>query len=202
MARHYSLKEYRRKRNFSNSPEPRPAKQQDTSGRRFVIQKHDARQLHYDFRLEINGVLVSWAVPKGLSTDPRTKRLGIQTEDHPLPYADFEGVIPQGEYGAGTVMVWDQGTYRNLRGNARKGKQRRNMSDALKEGMLEIWLEGEKLQGGYAIKRIRNGDKPQWLIIKMKDNKADARRNPVSTEPDSVKTGRNLRQISTEQAGH
>ncbi|MGD8886318.1 MAG: DNA polymerase ligase N-terminal domain-containing protein [Gammaproteobacteria bacterium] len=165
----------------------------------FVIQKHDARQLHYDFRLEIDGVLVSWAVPKGLSTDPSQKRLGVQTEDHPVDYGDFEGIIPEGEYGAGTVMVWDKGTYRNLRGEPAKGKQRKNMTDALKDGLLEVWLEGKKLQGGYAVKRIRNGKKPQWLIIKMKDSKADARRNPVSTEPDSAKTGRNLREIASEE---
>lgn len=200
MTRNFSLKEYQRRRHFSKTPEPRATKHKGKPARRFVIQKHDARQLHYDFRLEVQGVMVSWAVPKGLSTNPSTKRLGIQTEDHPLQYADFEGVIPEGEYGAGTVMVWDQGTYHNLRDNAGKGKQRRNMPDALEEGLLEIWLEGKKLRGGYALNRIRNGNKPQWLIIKMKDDKADARRNPVSTEPDSVKTGRSLQQIAADQA--
>ncbi|MGD8560865.1 MAG: DNA polymerase ligase N-terminal domain-containing protein [Gammaproteobacteria bacterium] len=194
-----SLSTYRQKRNFKKTPEPGGKTGSSGGGRLFVIQKHDARQLHYDFRLEIDGVLVSWAVPKGLSTDPSQKRLGVQTEDHPVDYGDFEGIIPEGEYGAGTVMVWDKGTYRNLRGEPAKGKQRKNMTDALKDGLLEVWLEGKKLQGGYAVKRIRNGKKPQWLIIKMKDSKADARRNPVSTEPDSAKTGRNLREIASEE---
>ncbi|WP_372971902.1 DNA polymerase ligase N-terminal domain-containing protein [Marinobacter sp.] len=158
--------------------------------RSFVIQKHDASQLHYDFRLEVDGVLKSWAVPKGPSTDPSEKRLAIEVEDHRLDYADFEGVIPEGQYGAGTVMVWDAGRYKNLRGD--------NMGACHRDGMIEVWLEGEKLQGGYALKRFRGGKKPQWLLIKMKDETADARRNPVSTETDSVKTGRNLKAIREE----
>ena len=195
------LSEYRKKRDFRRTTEPGGGRSRAKSGRRFVIQKHEARQLHYDFRLEIDGVLVSWAVPKGLSTNPSEKRLGIQTENHPVEYANFEGVIPEGEYGAGTVMIWDTGTYRNLRGDPRKGKQRRNMSDALDDGLLEVWLKGKKLQGGYALKRIRNGDKPQWLVIKMKDDKADARRNPVSSEPDSAKTGRKMQEIAEQESG-
>jgi DNA ligase D-like protein (predicted 3'-phosphoesterase) len=163
------------------------------SKRRFVIQKHDASSLHYDFRLEFGGALVSWAVPKGLSTDPREKRLAIQVEDHKRDYIDFEGVIPEGEYGAGTVLVWDTGTYRNLR--AGKGGDNTGMEDALEDGLLEVWLEGKKLRGGYALKRIEGGKKPKWLVIKMDDEEADARRNPTSSEPESVLTGRTLKQV-------
>ncbi len=155
--------------------------------RAFVIQKHDASQLHYDFRLEVDGILKSWAVPKGPSTDPAEKRLAVEVEDHQLSYADFEGVIPEGQYGAGTVMVWDTGSYENIREDG--------MASCHKDGLIEVWLEGEKLQGGYALKRFRGGKKPQWLLIKMNDDAADARRNPVATEPHSAKTGRNLKTI-------
>jgi DNA ligase D-like protein (predicted 3'-phosphoesterase) len=189
-----SLDDYRKKRDFDRTPEPRARKQQGGDGRRFVIHEHDASSLHYDFRLEVDGVLVSWAVPKGPSTDPRDKRLAIRTEDHPLDYADFEGVIPEGEYGGGTVMLWDTGTYRNLRADKRRGSM--GMRGSLRGGLIEVWLEGEKLRGGYALKRIESGEKSRWLLIKMDDNEADARRNPVSTQNRSVKSGRTLRQIA------
>jgi DNA ligase D-like protein (predicted 3'-phosphoesterase) len=186
------LERCRSKRDFSKTKAPAGG------GRRFVIQKHDASSLHYDFRLQFGGVLVSWAVPKGLSTDPSERRLAIQTEDHPLGYIDFEGVIAEGEYGAGTVMVWDTGPYRNLQ--ARKGRHSRSMEKALKAGLIEVWLEGEKLRGGYALKRTEGGKKPRWLVIKMDDAHADARRRPVSSQPDSVKTGRSLKDIARDEA--
>jgi DNA ligase D-like protein (predicted 3'-phosphoesterase) len=190
------LKTYRDKRDLERSGEPPGGRRQASGSRRFVIQKHDASSLHYDFRLEIDGVLVSWAVPKGLSTDPADKRLAIRTEDHPLDYIDFEGVIPQGNYGAGTVLVWDTGTYRNLR--ARKGPASLGMGDALDDGLVEVWLDGEKLRGGYALKRTGKGDESRWLAIKMRDEAADARRNPVGTEPDSVKSNRGLDEIAAD----
>jgi DNA ligase D-like protein (predicted 3'-phosphoesterase) len=190
------LDAYRSKRDFRKTGEPEGGGESRGSGRRFVIQKHDASSLHYDFRLEVGGVLASWAVPKGLSTDPREKRLAIRTEDHPLDYADFEGVIPEGEYGAGTVLLWDRGTYRNLR--ARKGRKSQGMEDALDEGLIEVWLEGKKLKGGYALKRIEGGEKARWLAIKMDDEEADARRRPTSTEPASVESGRDLDEIAAE----
>lgn len=167
------------------------SEQSDQSGR-FVIQLHDASQRHYDFRLEVGGVLKSWAVPKGPSTDPSEKRLAVEVEDHDRDYADFEGVIPEGQYGAGTVMVWDRGSYRNL-------AEDRSVAEGLKDGLAEVWLDGEKIRGGYALKRIQGGDKPQWLLIKMRDEAADARRNPVSTEMHSVKSGRTLGQIRREE---
>lgn len=184
------------KRDLSITADP-PAKK-DRSGHQpiFVIQKHDSSSLHYDFRLEIDGVLVSWAVPKGPSTDPREKRLAIMTEDHPLEYANFEGVIPDDEYGAGTVLIWDRGFYRILRTG---GDDRQSIGQALDQGLLTVWLEGEKLRGGYALTRTTNRSKKDWLLIKMKDKEADARRNPVSTRSESIKTGRTIEEIAAEQ---
>ncbi|MEE4360664.1 MAG: DNA polymerase ligase N-terminal domain-containing protein [Pseudomonadales bacterium] len=190
---------YRARRDPDRTPEPaiRGRGAARPRGRRcFVIQKHDASTLHYDFRLEIDGALVSWAVPKGPRPDPRVKRLAVRTEDHPLPYADFEGVIPEEDYGGGTVLLWDRGTYRNLR--AGRGRQSRSMARSLEEGLLEVELHGEKLSGGWALKRMRRGRQEQWLLIKMRDEAADARRNPVSTEPRSVASGRTLAAIARE----
>ncbi len=158
---------------------------------RFVIQKHAASTLHYDFRLEVEGVLRSWAVPKGLSTDPREKRLAVQVEDHPLEYADYEGVIGDASYGAGAVIVWDQGRYRNLDGG-------KSLAEALKAGYAKVWLEGRKLRGGWTLQRTSQGAKAQWLAIKRKDEGADARRRPQSTQPESVKTGRTIEQVQRE----
>jgi len=155
---------------------------------RFVIQQHAATTLHYDFRLEVDGVLRSWAVPKGPSTDPREKRLAVEVEDHSLAYGDFEGTIGSG-HGAGTVIVWDAGTYRNL-------DEQRSMSEALEAGHAKFWLEGEKLSGGWTLQRTRGGKKPQWLLIKRRDERADARRNPQSTQPASVKSGRTIEQVA------
>lgn len=194
-----TLASYRQKRDFTRTREPSGGKPRG-GGRHFVIQKHDASSLHYDFRLEFGGVLVSWAVPKGLSTDPRDKRLAIRTEDHPRSYVDAEGVIPEGEYGAGTVLVWDTGLYRNLR--ARKGRNSRSMEHSLDDGLIEVWLEGEKLRGGYVLKRMAQGDTAHWLVIKMDDDQADARRNPTSTEPESVLSGRGLDEIAAQEESH
>jgi len=185
------LDKYKQSGDFRKTSEP-SGKVAKSRRQRFVIQKHDATSLHYDLRLEIDGVLVSWAVPKGLSTDTRERRLAIQTEDHPVDYIDFEGVIPEDEYGGGTVLVWDTGEYRNLRADKDDGM---DMSDSLDDGLIEVWLEGEKLTGGYALKRTEGGDKPKWLVIKMDDEGADARRNPVSTQPDSVLSGRSLDEV-------
>jgi DNA ligase D-like protein (predicted 3'-phosphoesterase) len=158
-----------------------------TGDGRFVIQKHAATRLHYDFRLEVEGVLRSWAVPKGLSTDPREKRLAVEVEDHSLQYADFEGLIGAG-YGAGAVIVWDEGAYRNL-------DEERSVAETLAAGHAKVWLEGHKLRGGWTLQRTQGGDRPQWLLIKRRDEGADARRRPERTQPESVKTGRTIEQV-------
>ena len=186
------LDQYRERRDFSRSTEPDGDSDDASDDPVFVIQKHDASTLHYDFRLALDGVLKSWAVPKGPSTDPRDKRLAVATEDHPLDYADFEGVIPEGEYGAGTVLIWDRGTYENI---TEKDNGIRPLSEALENGHALIWLSGEKIQGGYALERM-DDDADQWLLIKMDDDAADARRNPVSTEPTSVVSGCDLDEIA------
>ncbi|MDX1694338.1 MAG: DNA polymerase ligase N-terminal domain-containing protein [Ketobacteraceae bacterium] len=161
----------------------------------FVIQKHDATTLHYDFRIEVDGVLKSWAVPKGPSMDPEDKRLAMPTEDHRLSYGDFEGVIPEGEYGAGKVLLWDRGSYRNLKEN------KVSVARQLEQGEVTIFLEGQKISGGFALVRTdqqNKDDREKWLLIKMDDDHADARRNPVSTQTASVKSGKELEEIANE----
>lgn len=160
-----------------------------TDTKKFVIHKHDASSLHYDLRLEVDDTGKSWAIPKGPSTDPSEKRLAIKVDDHDLDYLDFEGVIPEGEEGAGPVMVWDKGTYLNL-------YEEKDMKQAIDDGKVKIELKGEKLHGGYTL--INTGKR--WLFIKIDDNEADARRNPTNTEPKSVKTGRTLEEI--EESGN
>ena len=193
-----SLEEYRRKRDLRRTPEPSGGRRRGTKPR-FVIQKHDATALHYDFRLEAAGVLKSWAVPKGPSTDPRDKRLAMPTEDHPLDYADFEGMIPERHYGAGPVIVWDAGTYRNL--TEEDGKEI-PVEDAVQAGHVKVWLEGHKLTGGYSLRRTRIGAdrREKWLLIKLKDEAADARRNPVRTQPTSVISGRTIEEVAAQEA--
>jgi len=190
------LKEYSSKRDFRRTPEPSGKRKKNSKEPVFVIQKHDASRLHYDFRLEVDGVLKSWAVPKGPSLDPREKRLAVRTEDHPFDYAEFEGVIPEGEYGAGTVIVWDIGTYQNT-----KEKQGKTvpMAEALEGGHATVWLKGNKLKGGYALTRFKKNDDENWLLVKMNDDHADARRNPLSTEPESAISGRTIEQIKEEE---
>ena len=192
------LDTYRKKRDFRKTREP-SGKGRRKAGRRFVIQKHAARSLHYDFRLEAEGVLKSWAVPKGPSTNPKDKRLAMPTEDHPLDYGDFEGVIPKGEYGAGAVIVWDRGRYRNLTED--DDGDEIPVSEALAKGHLKVWLEGEKLRGGYALTRIGKGKDTRWLLVKTDDEEADARRNPVSSEPRSALSGRTVEEVADEEGG-
>jgi bifunctional non-homologous end joining protein LigD len=166
-----SLTTYREKRNFSTSPEPEgkvngEAQKKSKSDPTFVVQKHRATQLHYDFRLEHNGTLLSWAVPKGPSLDPSVKRLAMQVEDHPIEYAQFEGTIPKGEYGGGTVMVWDIGTW---------APEQPDVDAALKKGDLKFTLHGKKLHGSWVLVRTRGfggSSKPTWLLIKHRDKYA------------------------------
>ena len=195
---------YADKRDFRRTPEPRGGGGRSGGRRRggpiFVVQQHDARSRHWDFRLEVGGVLRSWAVPKGPSTDPREKRLAVEVEDHPLAYADFEGVIPEGEYGAGAVIVWDRGRYEN-RSTDDDGAEV-SLEQALRRGAAELWLEGEKIRGGYALVRAGLGGQPEnWLLIKQDDEHADARRNPTSTEPHSVVSGRTTDDVRAADEG-
>ena len=181
------LQKYRRKRNFSETPEPRGKKSARKTPRlSFVIQKHAARRLHYDFRLEMGGVLASWAVPKGPSTNPKERRLAVQVEDHPVEYGDFEGVIPAGQYGAGSVIVWDRGSWR----------PENNPLDGLRRGRLKFQLLGKKLQGGWTLVRMNGknrGDK-NWLLIKERDDKARAQ-DVAAAKPASVKSGLTIEEI-------
>jgi bifunctional non-homologous end joining protein LigD len=170
------LEEYKRKRKFESTPEP-PPKVETKTGHRFVVQKHDATRLHYDFRLEMEGVLKSWAVPKGPSLDPADKRLAMQVEDHPVSYFDFEGIIPENNYGAGTVMVWDVGTWQPLSPNAVQGKYvpgtDAEAAAMLAKGDLKFRLDGKKLKGDFALVKMK-GRRPgskgnEWLLIKKQD---------------------------------
>jgi bifunctional non-homologous end joining protein LigD len=184
-----SLEEYRRKRDFSKTPEPAPER---PKGRRrrlaYLIQKHDATRLHYDFRLELDGVLLSWAVTKGPSLNPADKRLAVRTEDHPLDYGSFEGIIPAGEYGGGTVMLWDTGSWEPV-GDAHQG---------LEKGHLSFLLGGKRLKGKWELVRMkREGKRENWLLIKGVDE--EARRENGDAFLDeldfSVKSGRSMEEI-------
>jgi bifunctional non-homologous end joining protein LigD len=163
-----ALSTYNKKRNFKNTPEPRGGKGMDKSFR-FVVQRHDASHLHYDFRLELGGVLKSWAVPKGPSMNPADKRLAVMVEDHPVSYFGFEGVIPAGNYGAGTVAIWDKGVFFPVDKEMEKISERQALS-AIKGGELKFLLNGDKLKGGFVLVRLK--DDKNWLLIKHKDEYA------------------------------
>ena len=193
-----ALKEYRHKRRFAVTPEPAGGRRQRKPSKRlaFVVQKHRASRLHYDFRLEGRGVLLSWAVPKGPSLDPSVKRLAVQVEDHPIEYAKFEGIIPEGEYGGGTVMIWDHGTWT---------PQVADVDDALRRGELKFVLEGKKLRGGWVLVRTRgrsyaSAGKPAWLLIKHRDAFASTE-DITTTQPRSVVSRRLLAEIAWHEGG-
>ena len=187
------LGEYRKKRRFTKTPEPKgsTAVRRKSAGNLFVVQKHRATALHYDFRLEANGVLVSWAVPKGPSLDPSQKRLAMAVEDHPLDYARFEGTIPQGEYGGGTVMVWDIGTY-DLEDDE-------DFATAYKKGRLTFTLHGKKLKGRWSL--VHTGGTRQWLLFKRTDRYASKDVDITVDKPRSVLTRRLLATIAREGGG-
>ena len=192
------LNEYRTKRDFKVTPEPSgdgSARKSKSKPLRYVIQKHRASQLHYDFRLEWNGVMMSWAIPKGPSPDPSVKRLAMQVEDHPIEYSDFEGVIPPGEYGGGTVMIWDTGTW---------VPEVPDVDAALKKGDLKFTLHGKKLKGSWVLVRTRgfgkNPSRSSWLLIKHKDEYA--RKGDITAEqPRSATTNRTLAEIARDEGG-
>jgi bifunctional non-homologous end joining protein LigD len=190
-----SLTNYRKKRDFQTSPEPPGDKKRRThNALLYVVQKHRASQLHYDFRLEFNDVLLSWAVPKGPSLDPSIKRLAMQVEDHPVEYANFEGVIPEGEYGGGTVMVWDVGTWL---------PEQEDVAAALTSGDLKFTLRGKKLHGSWVLVRTRgfgrNSGK-SWLLIKHRDQHA-SKKDITRDQPKSVLTKRLLADIARDGGG-
>jgi len=191
------LREYRDKRDFGLTPEPLGAQGEKGDDPIFVIQKHSASRLHYDLRLEIGGVLKSWAVPKGPSTNPKDKRLAVPTEDHPIGYESFEGVIPEGQYGAGTVIAWDIGSYRNL--TVKDGEQI-PMELAIRHGYAAFRLEGRKLKGSYSLTRFRGGKDESWLLTKKADEYADSTRDILVAEPYSALSGRTVEEIAAE--GH
>jgi len=189
-----SLKRYQKRRDFKASPEPSGTTKRvpkKTKQPIFVIHKHAASHLHYDFRIEVDGVLTSWAVPKGFSHNPAEKHLAVPTDDHPYDYAKFEGVIPKGNYGAGTVMVWDRGTYKNLKDHS--------MAQCVKNGRIEVFLRGKKLLGGYALIRTTLGKGNQWLVLKMNDEYASRTTKSFPDENKSAKTGRTMDEITSDE---
>jgi bifunctional non-homologous end joining protein LigD len=200
-----ALEEYKRKRRFEATPEP-PPKVEKKSAHRFVVQKHDATRLHYDFRLELDGVLKSWAVPKGPSLDPADKRLAMQVEDHPVSYFDFEGTIPEGNYGAGSVIVWDVGTWQPLSPVAVNGKYNpgtdAEATSMLAKGDLKFRLNGERLKGDFAlvhIKARRSGSKGnEWLLIKKHDQD-EVPGYDIEQYGTSVLTKKTLKQIAGDE---
>ena len=192
------LHEYRKKRNFAATPEPQGAGSAEKKGKEsliYAVQKHMASHLHYDLRLEWRGVLLSWAVPKGPSLDPDVKRLAMQTEDHPVEYADFEGVIPPGQYGAGTVMLWDKGTWQ---------PESADLDASLKAGEIKFTLQGMKLQGSWVLVHTRgfgsNPDRSTWLLIKHRDQYASTK-DVTLEEPRSVASQRLLADIARDGGG-
>jgi bifunctional non-homologous end joining protein LigD len=206
-----SLRAYRQKRDFSRTPEPsggepESATRRETRGRggdgalQFVIQKHAASHLHFDFRLELDGAMKSWAVPKGPSLDPSQKRLAMEVEDHPMAYNSFEGTIPKGEYGGGTVMLWDRGTYT---ADGADGDPVAALRAGYRKGDLKIWLDGERLRGAWVLRRIRpaprggSGERAQWLLIKRHDEFTEPGSDVVATYDTSVESGRTMEEIAS-----
>ncbi len=189
-----ALEKYRQKRDPGVTPEPFGGKSRDTKVLRFVVQKHAATQLHYDFRLEMDGVLKSWAIPKGPTMDPAVKRLAMMVEDHPYDYRDFEGIIPKGEYGAGTVIVWDEGTYEpsNYDGKNKKDKER-HLLQSLESGQLKITLNGQKLKGEFALVRTATRGENSWLMIKHRDQFATTK--DITHKNKSVQSGKTLEKV-------
>jgi len=187
-----ALATYNKKRHFNDTPEPRGNKKASKDHKlQYVVQRHDASRLHFDFRLEVNGVLKSWAVPKGPSLNPGDKRLAVQVEDHPLDYGKFEGEIPEGNYGAGTVEIWDKGTYEPEVVNGKDAGD--EIDREIEQGSVKFVLHGDKLNGSFALVRMKNGKGNNWLLIKHDDEYAT--RQPY--EADGVKSKTTLQRTKT-----
>jgi bifunctional non-homologous end joining protein LigD len=189
------LVEYRRKRDFSKTAEPKGGRTRKAAALAFVIQKHAASQLHFDLRLELDGVMKSWAVPKGPSLDPAVKRLAMQVEDHPIEYNSFEGIIPAGAYGGGTVMLWDRGSYHYWTADADPVERLR---EGYANGELKFALKGRRLRGVWVLVRLRRGDadRPAWLLIKHRDRYSRDGSDVVAQYPRSVATRRTMEGIA------
>ncbi|GGZ96342.1 DNA polymerase ligase N-terminal domain-containing protein [Streptomyces bluensis] len=203
------LRDYRSKRDFGRTKEPGGGKRREESleqapegdAPRFVVQIHDARRMHFDFRLQVDDVLKSWSVPKGPSSDPQDKRLAVPTEDHPMEYEEFEGVIPRGEYGGGTVIVWDHGTYEPL-SHDRRGRPV-PFGEALERGHATFRLHGSKMRGEYALTRFRDGadgGEEAWLLVKAREGRGGqaGRGTPDPRRARSIRTGRTLAQVAAD----
>ncbi|MBS1597418.1 MAG: 3'-phosphoesterase [Bacteroidetes bacterium] len=188
-----TLTTYKKKRTLANTPEPSGGK---AAGAKlhFVVQKHAATRLHYDFRLEMNSVLKSWAVPKGPSLNPEDKRLAMMVEDHPYDYKNFEGIIPKGNYGAGTVIIWDEGYYEPLEESGSKKEQEKLLLKQLKSGSLKIRMFGKKLKGEFALVKLKNAENNAWLLIKHKDEYASLKDITLKTK--SVISGKTIEQVA------
>ena len=183
---------YKKKRSFKDTPEPTGGKAFEPV-LRFVVQKHAATRLHYDFRLEMEGVLKSWAVPKGPSTNPNDKRLAMMVEDHPYDYRTFEGIIPKGNYGAGTVIVWDEGTYEALEPGT-KAEQEKSLLKQLRGGSLKFRMHGKKLKGEFALVKLKNAEDNAWLLIKHRDKYA--KDTDITKKDKSVVSGKTLEKVT------
>jgi bifunctional non-homologous end joining protein LigD len=194
------LAEYRQKRDFRKTAEPsgKPITPRRRLALRFVVQKHAASHLHFDFRLELDGVMKSWAVPKGPSYDPGARRLAMEVEDHPLEYNTFEGTIPEGQYGAGTVMLWDRGTYKPEGGGGEEA-----LREGYARGDLKVVLHGKRLRGAWVLVRMRrdDGGRAQWLLIKHRDETADPGYDVVADVTTSVASGKTMQAIASRKRG-
>ena len=194
------LAEYRRKRDFSRTREPAGGKRKKAARLAYVIQKHAASRLHYDLRLELDGVMKSWAVPKGPSLDPKVKRLAIHVEDHPIEYNQFEGTIPAGEYGGGTVMIWDYGSYTSA---ADEDDPEAALRAGYRKGDFKFVLRGKRLKGSWVLVRTKGrGERSrqqQWLLIKHRDDTADPDIDPTEAYRTSARTGRTMDEIAEGQ---
>lgn len=191
-----SLTLYNKKRHFDVTPEPKGKEKSSKGSLRFVIQKHDASHVHYDFRLEMDGVLKSWAVPKGPSLNPADKRLAMMVEDHPFDYRNFEGIIPAGNYGGGTVIIWDEGTYEPLENSAGRKEQEKDLLKQLYAGNLKFTLHGKKLKGEYALFQMKGGGERSWILVKKKDEHASEEN--ITEQNRSVKSGKTIAQVAAE----
>jgi len=186
------LKKYKEKRDFRKTPEPKAGKKSGSHALIFVIQKHNATNLHYDFRIEVDGVLKSWAVPKGPSLNPSDKRLAMMVEDHPFDYKDFEGIIPKGEYGGGEVIIWDNGTYHALSSEDKKESEKL-MREGIDKGEIKFVLDGHKLKGEFVLVKMKGRGENAWLLIKHRDSYAS--KDNVLDQGTSVVSGNSIEDL-------